>query len=95
VPNYTLRVQLVGNPDESVYNDLHTRMQKGGFLRSVDGTNADGDQASFMLPHGTYYGSSEANVSRVRDWANEHANAAWGKNIVFVAQTDTWAWGKS
>lgn len=93
--NYTLRIQLVGKPSEDVYDDLHARMQKGGFRRTIEGVNTAGQAAGFDLPHGTYYGSSDADVARVRDWAKDHAKEAWGKSVVFVAQTDTWAWGKS
>ena len=93
--NYTLRIQFVGNPSESIYDDLHARMQKGGFLRTIEGVDSARKESVSALPHGTYYGSSDADVSQVRDWAKDHAKEAWGKSIVFVAQTDTWAWGKT
>ena len=92
MPSYTLRIQLMGDPDEAVYEDLHARMERGGFLRIVSGVNSEGKQRDFPLPHGTYYGESSAEVGKVRDWARDHAKAAWGKSIVFVAQTETWAW---
>jgi hypothetical protein len=95
VPNYTIRIQLHGTPGEPVYEDLHARMQAGGFFRNVRGVTPEGKQADFPLPHGTYFGASEANIERVRDWARDHAKAAWGKNVVFVSQTETWAWGGS
>jgi hypothetical protein len=94
VPNYTIRVQLVANPSEPVYEDLHARMEKGGFLRNVRGVTPGSQQADFALPHATYFGASDANVERVRDWAGDHAKAAWGANIVFVSQSETWAWGR-
>lgn len=92
MPNFTLRIQLVGNPDETVYEDMHARMARGGFLRTVSGVNPAGKQTDFQLPHGTYYGASDVDATKVRDWARDHAKAAWGKNVVFVAQTGTWAW---
>lgn len=95
MPYYTIRIQLVGNPSETVYEDLHARMQRGGFLRTVTGVDNQGRQTTSPLPHGTYYGSSDADSGRVRDWAKEHAQAAWGASIVFVAQTETWAWGRN
>jgi hypothetical protein len=95
MPSYTLRIQLIGDPDETVYEDLHGRMERDGFLRTVSGVDLKGNQAKFELPHATYFGTSDANVAGVRDWARDHAKAAWGKSIVFEAQTETWALGKS
>jgi hypothetical protein len=89
--NFTIRVELIGRPSEDVYTDLHGRMERGGFSRTIDGFNTKGASTSFALPHATYFGASEANVGAVRDWARDHAREAWGKSIVFVAQTETWA----
>lgn len=89
MPAYTVRIQLTGEPDQNTYDDLHSRMKSGGFLRTVTG------EKTRDLPHGTYYGSSEKNIKQVRDWAKQQASAAWGKSTVFVAQTETWAWGNS
>jgi hypothetical protein len=89
MPAYTVRVQLTGEPDQNIYDDLHSRMEKGGFLRTVTG------KKTRDLPHGTYYGSSIKTVTEVRDWTKQQAKAAWGKSTIFVAQTETWSWGKS
>ncbi len=89
--NYTIRLQLVEKPGEEVYEDLHTRMETGGFLRTISGVNPQGAKVTPNLPHGTYYGSSDATSQEVRDWAKNHAKEAWGKSLVFVAQTSTWS----
>lgn len=95
MPKYTVRIQLTGKPDQGTYDDLHSRMKSGGFLQTVKGITPNGTRKSFVLPHATYYGSSSKDVKQVRDWAKQQANAAWGKSTIFVAQTETWAWGKS
>ena len=43
--DYTLRIQPEGNPDEAVYNDMHTRMQRGGFVRNITEVYPDGKHA--------------------------------------------------
>lgn len=92
---YTIRIELIGSPPQNVYEDLHARMERGGFFLTVTGTNPEGESITAPLPHATYYGSVEADVSAVRDWARDHAKEAWGKSIVFVAATSTWARGQS
>ena len=92
---YTLRIQLVGNPSQNVYDDLHGRMETGGFLRQVTGVNVDGQQQACALPHGTYYGSSDADATVVGDWASAHAREVWGESTVFVALRETWAWSRT
>ena len=89
MPAYTVRIQLNGNPNQDTYNDLHSRMEASGFTRTVTGGK------TVNLPHGTYYGSSTKDITQVRDWAKQQAKAAWGESTIFVAQTETWAWGKS
>ena len=91
MPKYTIRIQLVGKPSEEVYADLHQRMEKGGFYRTVKGVDDDGNTVTPNLPHGTYYGTSEATCLKVREWATAHAKEAWGKSIIFVAETSTWS----
>jgi hypothetical protein len=92
---YTLRIELLGNPSQDVYKDLHARMQRGGFSQTITGTSSNGQSVTKPLPHATYYGSVEATAAGVRDWAQAHAKEAWGKSIVFVAATSTWARGES
>jgi hypothetical protein len=91
MPNFTLRIQLVGNPSQEVYESLHARMKQGGFLQTVTGTSQQGQPKTVSLPHATYYGQTTADCVAVRDWAASHAAEVWGKNITFVAQTETWA----
>jgi hypothetical protein len=88
---YTLRIELLGSPSQQVYDELHARMKKGGFLQTITGTNPQGETKAYDLPHATYYGTSDATCAAVRDWPKSHATEAWGKSIVFVAQTSTWA----
>jgi hypothetical protein len=90
--NFTVRIQLKGDPDQDVYGDLHDRMEKEGFLRTVSGVDESGKQSVCNLPHGTYYGQSNVSCATVRDWAAKQATDAWGKNVTFVAQTETWGW---
>lgn len=87
--DYTLRIELLGNPGFDVYENLHTRMRNGGFLQTIGGVNTQGTSTTFTLPHATYYGSSDATAVQVRDWA-KHATEVWGKSIVFVAVTSIW-----
>jgi hypothetical protein len=67
------------------------RMARGGFLQTITGTNPSGQTVTTAMPHATYYGSVDAIAAAVRDWAQAHAKEAWGKSIVFVAETSTWA----
>ena len=92
---FTLRIELVGSPSQEVYKDLHARMQVGGFYQTVTGTNASGQSVTASMPHATYYGSVNATAAAVRDWAQAHAKEAWGKSIIFVAETSTWARGEN
>lgn len=93
--DFTLRVELLGTPSQEIYANLHARMKAGGFLQTVSGTNNAGQSLTTDLPHATYYGTVNSTAAAVRDWAQAQAKDAWGKSVVFVAQTDTWAWGKS
>ena len=62
--NYTLRIELLGNPSQDVYADLHARMQRGGFSQTITGTTSNGQSVTKPLPHATYYGSLARDLSR-------------------------------
>jgi hypothetical protein len=89
--NYTLRIELVGDPTEPVYKDLHERMKAGGFLQTVRGVDSKGNSVVVKLPHATYFGSTTADAKEVREWAVAHAKEVWGKSVIFVAETSDWA----
>jgi hypothetical protein len=89
--NFTVRIELVGDPTEPVYKDLHERMKVGGFLQAVRGVDSKGDNVVVKLPHATYFGSTTATAKEVREWAIAHAREAWGRSVIFVAETTDWA----
>ena len=90
---YTLRIELLGSPSQDVYKNLHARMAAEGFLQTVTGVNSNGTSVTCNLPHATYFGSSGATATQVRDWSQAQAKAVWGSNTVFVAETSSWAAG--
>jgi hypothetical protein len=86
--NYTIRVQLDGNPSYEQYERLHSLMAHLGFGRTVTGSK------TIELPHATYYGSTASRIEQVRDVVRDQVKATIQNNIkVFVAQTETWAMG--
>lgn len=91
MPHFTLRIELLGNPSHDVYEDLHARMHRSGFRKTVTGKNPKGELATVSMPHATYYGFANTSTTVVLDWAQAHAREVWGKNVVFVAETSSWA----
>ena len=93
--NFTIRIELLGDPGADVYEGLHARMEKGGFLQTISEIDAQGNMMTLTLPHATYFGSVGATAIAVRDWARDQAQQAWGRSVIFVADTSTWARGES
>lgn len=52
MPNYTLRIQLLGNHTEPVYEDLHARMKAGGLGRTITGFDDSGRGCPASPCHG-------------------------------------------
>jgi hypothetical protein len=89
-----LRVQLMGNPTVDEYDALHTIMAGHGFYRTLNGVDNNRKSSSFKLPHGVYYGSSEAGPTDLRSEIVDAVKAGvQPKIIVFVVQAVTWAIG--
>jgi hypothetical protein len=94
MPNYAIRVELRGYPTEEQYEKMHTLMARRGFARTVRGTDAKGNSASFNLPHAVYYGSSNSDCASVRDVIVSSVKTEVQKDIlVFVVEANTWAIG--
>jgi hypothetical protein len=91
---YAVRVQLMGNPTADEYETLHTVMANYGFNRTVDGVNTKNEATTFTLPHGLYYGLSNAAISDVRDAIVADVKAQVQQDIrVFVMDVNTWSYG--
>jgi hypothetical protein len=89
MPNYSVRVELRGNPSFETYEKLHALMKKQGFLQTVTG-----DKGTSALPHATYYGWSSYSCEEVRNLLVADIKSNVQTNIiVFVAQTVKWALG--
>ena len=84
--NFTIRVQLMGDPSSDEYDQLHNEMSSLGFRRTVKGASR-----VVNLPHGLYYGSSDRSASVVRDTVAAAAKRVQPKVKVFVAETETWS----
>jgi hypothetical protein len=93
MPNYTIRVELKGNPTYLEYQRLHAAMSKLGFNQTIGGTTTTGQTATWNLPHALYYGFSNGNVGDVRDISVQVARNIQSGVVVFVAQTENWAIG--
>jgi len=92
--NFTIRVELAGEPSQEIYDELHTAMKNLGFVQTVDGDDTDGEPSNFDLPTGLYYGRSASSVTDTRDAVLDAARAIHQVRAIFVAQTETWAsWG--
>ena len=89
---YTIRVELKGDPTYQDYEKLHAQMASLGFLRFVTGVNANNEQAKFDLPTALYYGQSDKAASIVRDNVTAKAQTVQSAIRVFVAQTIDWAY---
>ena len=92
MPNYVVRVELRGNPSYDEYESLHALMAQKGFQQIVAGTDNQGNNKRFSLPHATYYGSSNNECSSVRDSISQAIKGQIQQDIiVFVVQSQTWA----
>ena len=92
MPDYAIRIELLGNPGPEVYKNLHMRMRVVGFLQTVSGVDAQGRLVTLNLPHATYYGSNSGALLEVRRWAKVQAAAVWTKeSIVFVVLAENWS----
>jgi hypothetical protein len=90
MPDYTVRVELRGNPPFERYEKLHALMKSKGFLQTI--ANSGG---TWELPHATYFGWSTDSCGAVRDSVRSDVKAKIQADIlVFVAQTEDWALGR-
>jgi hypothetical protein len=90
--NFTIRVELRGNPSAEEYEKLHALMAQLGYGRTVAGIDNEGTPVTVALPHATYFGSSSSSVGDVRNSMGNRIKQSIQNNIVlFVAQTETWA----
>lgn len=55
--NYTIRVELRGDPSGEEYETLHALIARKGFMQIINGVDANGNNRRFNLPHAVYYGS--------------------------------------
>jgi hypothetical protein len=93
--DFAIRVELQGYPTREQYEVLHALMARKGFHQTVNGTDAQGNQKRFTLPHATYYGSSVDSCGGVRDSILKAVQTEVQKDIVvFAVETRTWAWGR-
>ncbi|WP_260736440.1 hypothetical protein [Tunturiibacter lichenicola] len=85
--DFTIRVELRGNPTVQQYEKLHQEMASLGFLRTV----VSDSQKQVNLPHALYYGPSQYDVAAVRNMAVSVAQRVQQDILVFVAETLRWA----
>ncbi|HUY80282.1 MAG TPA: hypothetical protein VMU92_00975 [Acidobacteriaceae bacterium] len=91
---YTIRVELKGDPSYEEYEKLHELMAAQGFKRTIRGVTPSGNDATFDLPHATYYGQSSTTTGDLLDSLRTKIKADIQQDIViFVAKTETWAIG--
>jgi hypothetical protein len=89
---YSIRVELKGDPPAEKYEELHALMGRMGFEQTVTGVDSHGNNKEFPLPHATYFGSSNDACSSVRDAVSGSVKAIIQKEIVvFVVDVGTWA----
>jgi len=94
--NFTIRVELAGEPSEEIYDKLHSAMKGLGFVRTVDGVDSNNEPNNFDLPTGLYFGNSANSAIDTREAVRKVAGAIHQVRAIFVAQTETWAsWGPS
>ena len=95
MPNFAVRVQLMGNPTAEEYETLHALMAQYGLIRTVDGVDANGNPTTSTLPHGTYYGTNSYEAGSLRDALRVAIKAKVQQNIsLFVVDAKTWAFGQ-
>jgi hypothetical protein len=92
---FTIRVELKGNPTYQDYEKLHAQMASVGFLRYVAGVNNKNEKAQFDLPTALYFGLSDQSASTVRDRVTAKAQTIQSSIIVFVAETINWAYNNT
>lgn len=85
---FTVRVELFGNPDAEHYDNLHAKMQEEDFYRVLKGS----DEEWYHLPSATYDHSSTESKSAVRDTVWTIARSVWNKPGVLVTESDGRAW---
>jgi hypothetical protein len=92
--DFTIRIELRGDPSYAQYEKLHGLMSGLGFARTVSGVTSSGTPSIFNLPHATYYGPSSSSCSAVRDLVRSRVHAEIQPGvIIFVAETNTWGIG--
>lgn len=85
---FTVRVQLNGEADRSVYERLHASMQKRGFKQTIVGD----DGSEFELPHGEYIFEADLPVQQVASTARETAETVWADVFVLVTEAARRSW---
>lgn len=93
MPNYTVRVELKGNPTFQQYEALHSLMAGFGLYQTVTGiSTTSGASDVYSLPHATYYGQHSATAAGLRTLLAATIQARIQRGIiVFVAETVDWA----
>ncbi len=90
--NFTVRVELRGNPTYDQYERLHQLMATFGFYKTINGVNLSNTPTTFNLPTGTYYGAFTGTVSDVRIRLTEPIKAQIQPSIIiFIAETVNWS----
>jgi hypothetical protein len=92
--DFTVRVELLGDPSYTQYEKLHALMSGLGFGRTIDGVTSANERKTFNLPHATYYGTSASTCASLRDILRSKIRTEIQAGvIIFVAETSTWALG--
>jgi hypothetical protein len=90
MPNYTVRVELQGNPTREEYDSLHAAMQSLGLYQAVNGVR-NGTACVVTLPTGLYYGTSNSSANALANSVNNAAKSIRPVVAIFVAETSTWS----
>ena len=82
MPDYVVRVELRGNLSYDEYESLHALMAQKGFQQTVAGTDNQGNNKKFALPHATYYGSSNNECSSVRAQSRKQLRPKFNRTLL-------------
>lgn len=81
---FSVRVELYGYPNEQVYENLHTKMQKKRYLRVVKDDNGNW----YHMPSAEYTASFESKTAvNVANEIKKIADSVWTDAAVFVTKS--------
>lgn len=87
-----VRIQLHGEPSETIYKELHEYMKDEGWSKTITGSL---NNKTIDLPHATYtieYDIASPDLSAIAEEIDDYIyEEIWEGSTTFVVLVETWA----